>query len=102
MTSTIQVPFLFTDFENLQLACKNKTLHLSQLQISKVPISNCVIVRKISKRTSRDTLEFYFDNKNKSGVSGLLDVKMLDGFCLVFYEEPEGKNLLHLSNHFRI
>lgn len=79
-----------TDFEKLQLACKKRTLDKSHLEISRVPITNCAIVRNISERTSRDTLEFYFDNEYRSGVSGVLDVKMLDGFCLVYFEEPEG------------
>lgn len=79
-----------TDFEKLQLACKKRTLDKSHLEISRVPITNCAVVRNISERTSQDTLEFYFDNEKRSGVSGVLDVKMLDGFCLVYFEEPEG------------
>lgn len=41
---------------------------------------------------SHDTLLFYFDNEKRSGVSGVIDVQMHEGFCLVYFEEPEGKN----------
>lgn len=40
---------------------------------------------------SHDTLLLYFDNEKRSGVTGVMDVKMLDGFCLVYFDEPEGK-----------
>lgn len=59
-------------------------------EIFRVFIINCVIVRNILERTFRDIFEFYFDNVKRSGVSGVLDVKMLDGFCLVYFEESEG------------
>lgn len=88
----------FTDFEKLQMACQMSTLDKYHLKISRVPITNCVIVRNISERTSGDTLEFYFDNEKRSGVSGVMDLNMLEGFCLVYFQEPEGnynsKNIL--------
>lgn len=51
---------------------------------------NCVIVWNILERMFWDIFEFYFDNEYRSGVSGVLNVKMLDGFCLVYFEELEG------------
>jgi hypothetical protein len=87
---------MFSDFEKLQLACKRVSLDRSYLDVCQVPISNCVIVHNISKKTSGDTLEFYFDNERISGGTGVLDVKMCDGFCLIYFEEPEGV-YVHLS-----
>lgn len=54
------------------------------------------MVGNIAEWTSRDTLEFYFDNVKRSGAGGVLDVKMLDGFSLVYFEEPEGD--YHFNN----
>ncbi|XP_061194487.1 protein mono-ADP-ribosyltransferase PARP14-like [Saccostrea echinata] len=87
------------DFEKLQLACKKRSLDKSYLEVSRVPITNCVIVRNISEKTSRDTLEFYFDNERRSGVTGVLDVKLLDGFCLVYFEEPEAVDVVCSRQH---
>ncbi|XP_062581102.1 protein mono-ADP-ribosyltransferase PARP14-like isoform X2 [Saccostrea cucullata] len=87
------------DFEKLQLACKKRSLDKSYLEVSRVPITNCVIVRNVSEKTSRDTLEFYFDNERRSGVTGVLDVRQFDGFCLVYFEEPEAVDLVCRRQH---
>ena len=79
-----------TDFEKLQLACQKRSLQKSYLEVAQVPVTNCVIVKNMSETTSEDTLEFYFDNERRSGVTGVLDVKKFDDFCLVYFEEPEG------------
>lgn len=79
-----------TDFEKLQLGCQKTSLDKSYLEVAKVPITNCVIVKNISETTSQDKLEFYFDNERRSGVTGVLDVKKFNDFCLVYFEEPEG------------
>lgn len=86
--------YFISDFEKLQQVCRKRTLDKSHFEISRVPITNCVIVKNIPEATCRDALEFYFDNKKRSGVSGVLDVKMLDGFCLVYFEEAGGIYLL--------
>ncbi|XP_056006116.1 protein mono-ADP-ribosyltransferase PARP14-like isoform X2 [Ostrea edulis] len=87
------------DFEKLQLACKKRSLDKSHLEVFPVPVTNCVIVRNVSEKTSRDTLEFYFDNEKRSGVTGVLDVKMCDGFCLVYFEEPEAVEVVCAKSH---
>lgn len=51
---------------------------------------NCVMVGNIVEWMFWDIFEFYFDNVKRSGVGGVLDVKMLDGFFLVYFEELEG------------
>ena len=90
MGNIVLVICTFVDFDKLKLACKKRSLDKSHLEVCQVPITNCAIARNISEKTSRDTLEFYFDNERRSGVTGVLDVKMCDGFCLVYFEEPEG------------
>ncbi|XP_056006138.1 protein mono-ADP-ribosyltransferase PARP14-like isoform X3 [Ostrea edulis] len=87
------------DFEKLQLACKKRSLYKSHLEVCPVPVTNCVIVRNVSEITSRDSLEFYFDNEKRSGVTGVLDVKMYDGFGLVYFEEPEAVEVVCAKSH---
>ncbi|XP_061194391.1 uncharacterized protein LOC133202571 [Saccostrea echinata] len=88
------------DFEKLQMACKKRSLEKSYLEVSRVPITNCVILRNVSKKTSRDTLEFYFDNERISGVTaGVLDIKLFDEFCLVYFEEPEVADVVSKRQH---
>ena len=84
-----------TDFEKLQLACQKRSLNESYLEVAKVPVTNCVIVKNMSETTFQDTLEFYFDNERRSGVTGVLDVKKCDDFYLVYFEDPEGTYLLN-------
>ena len=61
-----------------------------------------MIVKNISENTSQDTLEFYFDNERRSGVTGVLDVKKCDEFYLVYFEDPEGMLIKTYSINIRI
>ena len=79
-----------TDFKKLHLACKENSLDKFYLEVARVPITNCVIVKNVSENTSQDFLEFYFNNELRSGVTGVLDIKKCDGYCLVYFEDPEG------------
>ncbi|KAK3094887.1 hypothetical protein FSP39_007507 [Pinctada imbricata] len=89
------------DFEKLKLACQKKSLDKFYMKIQRVPITNCIIVKGFSERTSQDTLEFYFDNKRRSGGEGVLDVVMDkdEGFCIVSFEEPDVVDEVCKRNH---
>lgn len=58
-------------------------------------MTNCIVVRGFSEETTESGLEFYFDNKRKSGVEGVTDVKMnkKENYCVVYFESNEGKTL---------
>lgn len=62
------------------------------LQIKPVIVSNCIIVSEFSEKTTDNWLEYYFDNKRKSGVERVENVQMENGYCLVYFEDPNGNN----------
>ena len=68
-------------------------LESCRLSAHSVPESQCIVVRGFSQNCSRYTLEYYFDNKKRSGVEGVEDVKMdkQGRYCLVFFTDAESK-----------
>jgi hypothetical protein len=56
-------------------------------------VSKCVIVSGIKEGTSEDSVEFYFDNKRKSGVDGVEDVDLdaINRTCIVHFVGCEGE-----------
>nr|XP_022346154.1 uncharacterized protein LOC111138466 isoform X2 [Crassostrea virginica] len=87
------------DFKKLHLACKENSLDKFYLEVARVPITNCVIVKNVSENTSQDFLEFYFNNELRSGVTGVLDIKKCDGYCLVYFEDPEAVDTVCSRTH---
>ncbi|XP_060085651.1 protein mono-ADP-ribosyltransferase PARP14-like isoform X2 [Ylistrum balloti] len=76
------------DFEKLELACKKRALDKHFLKVYRVPISNCIIVKGTSEKTSLSTLEFYFENTRRSGGGDVTEVKdQEDGSYLVYFED---------------
>ncbi|XP_021358914.1 uncharacterized protein LOC110453970 isoform X2 [Mizuhopecten yessoensis] len=76
------------DFEKLELACKKKALDKHFLKVSRVPISNCILVKGAGDKTSLSTLEFYFENTRRSGGGDVTEVKdQEDGSYLVYFED---------------
>ena len=63
------------------------------LKIDSVPVSKCVIVSGIKEGTSKDAVDFYFDNKRKSGVDGVEDVDLdaINRTCIVHFVDCEGE-----------
>lgn len=55
-----------------------------------VGISNCIIVTGFNEKTIESSLEYYFDNKRRSGVEHVESVQMGEGFCLIYFQNPEG------------
>ena len=86
----------FVDFDKLKLACQMITLDKCHLDVEKVPITKSVVVRGFGPNTSQDALEFYFNNRRRSGGTGVLETKMIaeEGVCIVSFEEPEGNSKL--------
>jgi len=88
----------YADIEKLQQACKKRSLGGQYLHVSRVAISNCIIVQGIGEKIGRDTIEFYFENHRRSGGGRVSDVKMNeeDASCLVYFEDHEGLYTLSL------
>ncbi|CAC5399477.1 unnamed protein product [Mytilus coruscus] len=74
--------------DEIQQACEKKSLEKINLQIKPVIVSYCIIVSGFSEKTTENWLEYYFDNKRKSGVERVAKVQMEDGYCLVYFEDP--------------
>ena len=87
----ILVEFLSSDLEKtLQMSQKRK-LEGRQLTVSKVPISNCLLVENLSDATTEDTIAFYFENKRSNG-GPVEKLEMVSGGnkCFVYFESHEG------------
>ncbi|XP_071169373.1 uncharacterized protein [Mytilus edulis] len=79
------------DMEKLQTACMKRQLDGSHLRIHTVPITDCIVVTGYKDNTSSDRIEYYFDNKRRSGVEGVREVKLVEdeGKLLVYFNDPE-------------
>ncbi|CAC5372655.1 unnamed protein product [Mytilus coruscus] len=79
------------DMEKLQTACMKRPLDGSHLSIHPVPITDCIVVTGYKENTSSDTMEYYFDNKRRSGVEGVREVKLVqdERKFLVCFTDPD-------------
>ncbi|XP_052088544.1 uncharacterized protein LOC127725533 [Mytilus californianus] len=89
------------DIEDIQTACKKKALDGNYLTVYPVVVTNCIIVRGFSKKTTESKLEYYFDNKRRSGVDGIADIKMNkdEDYCLVYFDNAEDALLACERSH---
>ncbi|XP_062619962.1 uncharacterized protein LOC134281522 [Saccostrea cucullata] len=89
------------DFGKLEAACQMNALQKHYLSVRRVPISNCVIVSGFGESTSVDTLEFYFDNKKRSGGGGVKEaiINSEDRTCLVYFEDPAACDRVCRKSH---
>ncbi|XP_067657091.1 protein mono-ADP-ribosyltransferase PARP14-like [Haliotis asinina] len=78
--------------KTMQRVCKKHPLDWAFLELSSVPISNCIRVDGITAKTSTDTLTFYFESK-KSGNTIECDVEKVD-----IVEEPRHA-IVFFTNH---
>jgi hypothetical protein len=76
----------------LESAFDKYKLEGASLKICPVPISNCIIVANLASEVTKDTIEFYFENKRKSG-GGQVDKVVMndDDTCLVYFADYTGK-----------
>ncbi|XP_071137975.1 protein mono-ADP-ribosyltransferase PARP14-like [Mytilus edulis] len=89
------------DIGDIQTACKKKALDGSYLTVHPVVVTNCIVVRGFSEKTTESGLEYYFDNKRKSGVEGVTEVNMnKDGDnCVIYFENAEDALLACKRSH---
>lgn len=61
------------------------------MRFQPVYVTNCIVVRGYSEDTQQSALEFYFDNKRKSGVEGIEKIEMNEDeeYCVIYFEEAE-------------
>ena len=76
-----------------------RPLDKSYLQIHSVPITDCVVVTGFTESITSDTLEYYFDNKRRSGVEGVRDVNLMkdEGRFLIYFDDPQSKSKIILD-----
>ncbi|XP_052771004.1 protein mono-ADP-ribosyltransferase PARP10-like [Mya arenaria] len=77
------------DFETLEKVCRDKPLEGSYLDVSSVPISNCILVSNISDNVTKEMVELYFENTHRSNGGPVSKVVMFktQGFCLVYFND---------------
>ncbi|XP_052770999.1 protein mono-ADP-ribosyltransferase PARP14-like [Mya arenaria] len=54
------------DFETLKRVCRDKPMEGSYLDVSSVPMSNCIVVFNIPDNVTKDMVELYFENNKRS------------------------------------
>ena len=89
------IVFSSSDVDALQKVCAKRTLEGAKLSVSKVTISNSVIVKGLKPRTSRDTVWYYFEGKRSGNMDGVevddVQMKTDEGYALVFFKDHAGK-----------
>ena len=63
------------------------------MTIHPVFVTNCIIVRGYSETITEDKLEWYFENKKKSGVEGVTEIKRdnEEGYCIKYFQNSKGE-----------
>lgn len=81
------------DIDQLQTTCQKKSLDGSFVTIHPVFVTNCIIVRGYSENTTEDRLEWYFENKKKSGVEGVTEIKIdkEEDYCIIYFQDSKGE-----------
>ncbi|WAR21739.1 hypothetical protein MAR_015713, partial [Mya arenaria] len=64
------------DFKTLERVCREKPLEGSNLDVSSVPISNCILVSNIPDNVTQDMVELYFENNRRSNGGPVSKVEM--------------------------
>ncbi|KAJ8316973.1 hypothetical protein KUTeg_004877 [Tegillarca granosa] len=81
------------ELEKLESVFAKNCLDGNTLSVSKVPVTNTIMVTGISNTTSSDTVRFYFENTRRSGGGEVEDVhfERQEGTCFVSFKDPESK-----------
>ncbi|XP_038071240.1 protein mono-ADP-ribosyltransferase PARP14-like [Patiria miniata] len=77
------------DFEKVIKRISSKLLSGAYLTAEKMKESDCILVEGVSPKASLEMIELYFDNKRKSGGTGVRDVQQgpTDTQAIVYYED---------------
>ncbi|XP_060564917.1 uncharacterized protein LOC132724121 [Ruditapes philippinarum] len=83
-----------TNFEKLEKACNERRLEGAWLKVSKVQVSQCILVSNLAPTITKDTLQYYFENKRKSGGGDVEKIVMNEDdderTCMIFFEDYKG------------
>ncbi|KAL8567911.1 hypothetical protein ACOMHN_059033 [Nucella lapillus] len=78
------------DFPQTHQMTRERQLEKRQLTVSRVPISNCLLVENLADKTTEDTVHLYFENKrSRGGPVEKVDMIPADNKCLVYFESHE-------------
>ena len=87
----LQKNWHISDLDETSDMIKKRKLEGRQLTVSKVSISNCLLVENLSSKTTEDTVWLYFENKRSNGGPVERVEMAADGIkCLVYFESHEG------------
>ncbi|XP_076460377.1 protein mono-ADP-ribosyltransferase PARP14-like [Babylonia areolata] len=76
------------DLVNTMQMCQKRSLEQRKLTVSKVPISNCLLVENLNPVTTEDTIKFYFENKRScGGPVEKLDLVLEERKCFIYFED---------------
>ncbi|XP_076451605.1 protein mono-ADP-ribosyltransferase PARP14-like isoform X2 [Babylonia areolata] len=68
--------------------CQKRTLEQRKLAVSKVPISNCLLVENLNPVTTEDTVRNYFENKRScGGPVEKVDMVPEESKCFIYFED---------------
>lgn len=77
------------DFAKTLQMTRDRALEKRSLTVSKVPISNCLLVENLAAKTTEDTVHLYFENQRSRG-GPVERIEMIPkDKCLVYFENHE-------------
>ncbi|XP_076464939.1 protein mono-ADP-ribosyltransferase PARP14-like [Babylonia areolata] len=78
------------DFSHTVQMSQKRSLEKRYLKVSKVPISNCLLVENLSEKTTEDTVLLYFESKRSSG-GAVEGVRMVpeEKKCFIYFDNHE-------------
>ena len=81
-----------SDFSKVYKACVMEELEGNKLTVSRVPISNCLLVTGLDPGMTRDLLKLYFQSSESSGGTvSSVEMKPEQGKCFVYFEDHQGE-----------
>lgn len=85
------IPYFVLDFGRLEGASKKRPLEGNILSVYRVPVTRCILVTNIGQEITRDTVQYYFENKRKSGGDDEAEIVDFNGTsCVIRFPTPQG------------
>ena len=90
----VELPVALTDFDSIidKINKNPKSLEGSKPHVKRAPICSSVLVTGLSKKTTGETVQLYFEHKRSGGGDvDRLEYKEGSQTAVVYFKEPKGK-----------
>ena len=83
---------VYSDFSKVYKACRKEDLEGNRLTVSKVPISNCLLVTGLEPSMTKGFLKLYFQSGDSSGGTVQnIEMNPEEGKCFIYFEDHKGE-----------